>query len=160
MQTRRRRDSHILRIITPDGFQPRLQSLDQRFSRRPRIPSKRNPTRLSHINLQLGNQPRNDLDQLRRRLRIRKSCRMLFPRRLEHLSSRVDEFRAVIDGRVVRGGDHDANGLAVEFLGTEDSEDSDAEEGGFEGVASEDKVSKGKGDLGMTTYFVRKPAVP
>lgn len=85
---------------------------------------------------------------------------MLLPRRFEHLPSRVDEFRAVIDGRVVRGGDHDADGLAVEFLGTEYGEDTDAEESGFEGVTSMKTVSNRKGDQGMKTHFVRNPAVP
>jgi hypothetical protein len=46
---------------------------------------------------------------------------------LEHLAHGVDDLDAVVDGRVVAGGDHDANSLAAEAAASEGGEQADAE---------------------------------
>jgi len=69
---------------------------------------------------------------------------MMFPRGFQHFSSWVDELDSVVGGRVVGSGDHDTDGFAEEFFGTEDGE----EGGSVESAGEEDRSAGGGGGEG------------
>lgn len=137
VETRRRRDTHILWLITSNRLEPSLQRFYQPFPRRSRVPAENDSAGLRHVDLQLGDQASEGLEQVGRRFRIGEQRRVLFPRCFEHFAAGIYELGTVVDSRVVRCGDHDANRLAIEFLGTKDGEETNPKEGRFQGVTSE-----------------------
>ncbi|KAI3487234.1 hypothetical protein L1887_48818 [Cichorium endivia] len=69
-----------------------------------------------------------------------------FPAGLEHLSARIDHLDAVVVLRVVACGDHEADGLALELLAAECTDEADAEACAVEDVGARAQTGSAVGE--------------
>ena len=97
------------------------------------------------IDLEVCSQPVVDLNELLIAGGINQGGGIALPVLLEHVAQGVDNFDAIVDSRVVAGGDHDTDGLAVELATPESSKEADTEGDSLEQVCLHPEASRAIG---------------
>lgn len=94
------------------------------------------------VDLQLGGQLVVDGDELLVARGVHQGGGIALPVLLKHVAHGVDNLDAVVRGRVVARGDHDANGLPVKLAAAEGREQTDAERDALEQVGLHAEASR------------------
>jgi hypothetical protein len=68
---------------------------------------------------------------------------------------RVDKLDTIVLGRIVTGGDHNTNGLAIELARAQRGQESDTVDDRVEDVAEEGELVYRRTDRGETYAFIR-----
>ncbi|KND90179.1 hypothetical protein TOPH_05174 [Tolypocladium ophioglossoides CBS 100239] len=126
VQLRRRQDL-VVGVLGVGGTQGGGQRNNEAVARGTSITAVDDAARGVDVDLELGGQRLVRLEEVLVGGAVDEAGGVGLPLLLEHLAHGVDDLDAVVRGRVVAGGDHDPDGLAVELAAAQAGEEADAE---------------------------------
>ncbi|PNY27137.1 Uncharacterized protein TCAP_02931 [Tolypocladium capitatum] len=126
VQLRSRQDP-VVGVLGVGGIQRGGQGGNEAVARGTGIAAVDDAARGGNVDLELGGQRLVRLEEVLIGGAVDETGRVGLPLLLEHLAHGIDNLDAVVSGRVVASGDHDADGLAVELAAAQAGEEADAE---------------------------------